>query len=239
MKKLFAFAAAVGVTLASGVAAQAASASGGPATTEFEVTITNVSQPGLLDTPRAGGTVPLSPGVYSVARGASSPMFRNGQLASDGIEDIAEDGNTAVLLDEAEANKRTVAAGVFSDGGGPIFSGNSATFTIDASPGDRLFLATMFVQSNDFFLADDGKGIRLFNGNDAVSGDVTATIDLWDSGTEADTAPGTGPDQKPVQLTDDQGPDENSVVLLASQTGDGFDLPAEDQVIKVTITPLG
>lgn len=220
-----------------------ATAGAAPKQTTFEVTVTNVSAFGLLDTERAGGTVPLSPGVYAVAKGSDNPMFQNGKVASDGIEDIAEDGNTAELLAEVDSNNRVTDSGVFATMDGPIapalFTGTSATFTVTASPGDRLYLATMFVQSNDFFFADSGHGIKLFNGSTPVEGDITSGIDLWDSGTEQDTAPGTGPDQKPVQLTDDQGPAENSVVLLASQTGDGFDLPADESVIEVTITPIG
>lgn len=210
-----------------------------PKVETFQVTIANVSTPGLLDTPRAAGTVPLSPGVYGVSRGARNPIFRNRQVARSSLEDIAEDGNTMALASELAADHRVSASGVFSTAAGPLFAGESATFTVTASPGDRLFLATMFVQSNDFFFADRGHGIKLFSGSSPVSGDVTSKIDLWDAGTEEDTAPGTGPDQKPVQLTDNQGPSENSVVLLASRTGDGFHLPDDRDVIRVTITPMG
>lgn len=243
MKKFLTTLTLIAMTATASAFLVASPATAAPPLTTFEVTITNVSAFGLLDTDRAGGTVPLSPGVYAVAAGAANPMFRNGKAATDGIEDIAEDGNTAELVAQVEANKRVSDSGTFETSDGPIapalFTGTSATFTVSAKPGDRLYLATMFVQSNDFFFADDGHGIKLFNGTTPISGDITGDIDLWDAGTEADTAPGTGPDQKPVQLSDDQGPSENSVVLLASQTGDGFDLPSDAAVIQVTITPVG
>jgi hypothetical protein len=238
MKKLFSLTVAAGLTAALGAGVAEAR---GPQQVTFEVTITNQSVPGLLDTDRAMGTVPLSPPVYAVANGAGPTMFRDGQAASLGIEGLAEDGAVGDLLAELGDVHRVDQAGVAFGPDGPLFAGQSTTFTIAASPGDRLFLATMFVQSNDFFFSDDGHGIALFHGKTPASGDVTSQIDLWDSGTEADTAPGTGPDQKPVMDGID-GPAEDSEstdVTLASETGDGFELPSDEDVIQVTITPVG
>lgn len=238
MKKLIPLTVAAGLAAVLGAGVAEAR---GPQQVTFDVTITNQSVPGLLDTDRAMGTVPLSPPVYAVANGAGPTMFRDGQPASLGIEGVAEDGAVVELLTELDDLRRVDQAGAAFGPDGPLFAGQSTTFRITATPGDRLFVATMFVQSNDFFFADDGHGIRLFHGNQPTSGDVTSQIDLWDSGTEADTAPGTGPDQKPVMDGID-GPAEDSastVVTLASETGDGFDLPSDEDVIKVTITPVG
>lgn len=246
MKKHVTAAAGVMTALSLLGASAATAKPNGPAQNEvtFEVTIENVSDFGLLDTPRAGGTVPLSPGVYAVFNGAKNPLFKNGKTASAGIELIAEDGVTGTAAASLAANRKVSDSGTFVAENGMLapafFSGATGRFTFTASPGQRLSLATMFVQSNDFFLADKGHGIKLFNGTTPISGDITDQIDLWDAGTEVDTAPGTGPFQKPVQDPDatDFGPAENSVVMLASQTGDGFDLPADEAVIKVTITPI-
>ena len=131
MKKLLAAATAAGMTAALG--AGVADAKGQQEVT-FEVTITNVSELGQLDTDRAGGQIPLSPGVWSVGQGADNPMFEVGEPASAGLEDVAEDGVPGVLLDEVLEVNRTDDAAVLPTPVGPILSGQSHTFTVTASP---------------------------------------------------------------------------------------------------------
>ena len=204
--------------------------------TTFTVTVQNVSTPGLINTPRAGGTVPLSPGAWAIFNG-NDPMFTEGQLADKGTEQIAEDGETSTKDAAMGVLSRVRAHGVFQTVAGPIFSGQSAHFSFKAHPGDRLQFETMFVQSNDWFYGFSGKkGLQLFNGNTPVTGDVTSALDVYDAGTEADTPPGTGPDQKPVQATDNQGPTESVVITEARVRHPGFTVPATNRVIKVTIT---
>jgi len=41
--------------------------------------------------------------------------------------------------------------------------GGSYQFNFTANPGEKLSLATMFVQSNDLFYAPNGMGINLFD----------------------------------------------------------------------------
>jgi hypothetical protein len=54
-----------------------------------------------VDTERAGGTVPLSPGVWTVHEDATGfRLYEVGQPASQGIEYIAEDGFVADMLDD-------------------------------------------------------------------------------------------------------------------------------------------
>lgn len=174
------------------------------AATTFDVTINDDSQPGTLNTNRAGGAVPLSPGIYAVYTG-DNPGFTPGKPANAGTERIAEDGfPSAPLGSEAETLsvvKNVLDAGVFSQPKGKVAAlepGESTTFSVTASPDDKLTLETMFVQSNDWFYGLDG--LALFDSNGKpVSGDITGKVKLYDAGTEADTAPGTGPDQKPVQ----------------------------------------
>lgn len=220
------------------VAGPAAAAPGGRAApVTFEVTVTNTSTPGLLDTDRAGGQVPLSPVVHAVHRGAEV-LFAPGEPASEGVERIAEDGTVDAALAELDGQRRVGDTGVLFGDAGPILAGESQRFTVTARPGDRLSLATMFVQSNDYFFADDGEGIRLFQRGEPISGDLTGYLDLWDAGTEQDFTPGTGPFQVLVQDgAIDVGPDEGGVIGLAS--ADGFDLPADEDVIRVTIEPIG
>jgi hypothetical protein len=205
----------------------------------FTVTIENVSTNNLLATTRVNGTVPLSPGVWAVFTG-QNPLFAVGSAADEGTERIAEDGNEAI--EAAAAFGAAVAShGTFSAPGGtnnsPIIgAGETATFTITAEPGDLLQIETMFAQSNDWFYAFGGEGLALFNGTTPITGDVTASLVLYDAGTEEDTAPGTGPDQATVQSTANTGPaDDNTLIRLASLSA--FTIPATTSVIRVTITP--
>ena len=226
--------------------------------TRFTVTVSNVSQAGLIDTDRAAGAVPLSPGAFAVFTG-SDPAFQVGQLADSGTELIAEDGfpsqtlspagTTGTELELLQAASNVSTAGTFqSDGGAdngpaifPAIGGadaESATFSFIASEGDLLQLETMFVQSNDWFYGFGGGGLALFNGSTPISGDVTSSLALYDAGTEADTAPGTGPDQKPVQDPNatNVGPAESLPIQLAADRHPSFTIPATNQVIQVTIT---
>lgn len=208
----------------------------------FTVQIENVSTNNLINTTRANGTVPLSAGVYAVYDD-DNPMFIVGQPANDGLELIAEDGETAQALSTLQSMSG-ILEGTFESPGGPdngpaIFAGESATFTFEASPGDRLQIATMFVQSNDWFYAFGDDGLDLFDGLNAVEGDITSELVLYDAGTEADTAPGTGPDQKPAQDPGavDVGPDDSvNQVQVAATRHATFTIPATSSVIRVTIT---
>ncbi len=208
----------------------------GPTATTFTVTIENVSTENMLPTDRAMGLIPLSPGVYAVYQG-DDPIFTVGGISDAGVEAIAEDGETAMTVAALATNANVSESGAFMGSGGAIVPGDNATFTIEAVPGDLLQIATMFVQSNDWFYAFGGGGLALFNGDTPISGDVTSSIMLYDAGTEEDTAPGEGPDQKLAQGDEiNVGPDDdNTAIRLASE--DGFTIPANNTVIKVTITP--
>jgi hypothetical protein len=202
----------------------------------FTVTVENVSTPGLLNTSRAMGAVPLSPGAWAIFTG-NDPMFTEGKMADIGTERIAEDGAAGAKDAAIGALSKVRAHGIFKTAAGPILPGHSAQFSFKARPGDRLQFETMFVQSNDWFYSfSGGIGLQLFNGKTPVTGDVTSALKLYDAGTEADTPPGTGPDQKPVQATDNQGPTESVVVTVASVRYPEFTIPATNAVIKVTIT---
>ncbi len=214
---------------------------GTPAPTSFTVTVQNVSTPNVVATARANGTVPLSPGAYAVFTG-TDPMFTVGSTADAGTELIAEDGFPATKAAALLAMTSVKKSGTFDSPGGPdngpaIFAGETSTFTFTASPGDKLQFALMFVQSNDWFYAFSNSGLPLFTGNAPITGDITSQLVLFDAGSEADTAPGTGAFQKPVQdpAATNVGPaDPNALVRLASTSG--FSIPATASVIRVTIT---
>jgi len=210
--------------------------------TKFMVTIENVSEPGLIDTDRANGIVPLSPGVYALyktAEGARA-VFAEGSPADEGTKLIAEDGVAMPKADQLASESSIASSGIIQGPNGPILPGEPFTFEIEAKPGYYLQILTMFVQSNDWFYSFEGFGLPLFDGYHPVSGDVTKYLALYDAGTEEDTAPGTGPFQVLAQEpgTTDVGPDDAvSVIRSAKMRHPDFDIPPTASVIKVTVTP--
>lgn len=155
---------------------------------------------------------PFSPGVVYAFNGAQDPLFTQEQSAptASGLEALAEDGSVQTAFDYLNGQGLSVAA---SDG--PILPGNSLVFEIEALPGDKLGFATMFVQSNDWFLAFNNNGVELFSSSgDPVSGtDFSIQAYLFDAGTEEDEAVGFGANQAPRQAGANTGdPDDDNTV---------------------------
>ncbi|EMA55074.1 MULTISPECIES: ferritin-like domain-containing protein [Halococcus] len=208
----------------------------------FTATVANVSTPGTLDVDRADGVVPLSPPVWAVYSGGENPAFVPGEDANEGTEIVAEDGFPMTLAQTVASAENTTDSGVAPSPGGSLETpalgpGESVEFGFSAAPGDQFTMETMFVQSNDWFYGFEG--LSLFNGEEPISGSVTDHIAVYDAGTEADTAPGTGPDQKPVQDPEamDVGPKEDESIQLAAERHPDFDIPDASEILEVTITP--
>lgn len=191
----------------------------------FKVKIVNVSKDDTLKVPGASAVkAPIAPGVFVVSE-SKSPIFKIGKAAGmDGLEALAEDGNFEPLQKALQAK--------FPDHAGMFVPGLEFTFT--AKPGERLSFATMFVQSNDKFYAPKGGSLALFDGNGKpISGDLTASVRLFDACTEVDQQPGAGADQAPRQKAANQGAQQKGAVVEAK---DGFAYPAVADVIGVEIS---
>jgi hypothetical protein len=180
--------------------------------TTFTVTITTNEDAEL--------PTPLAPGAYVVHTSMDTLFVENQADRGDGLEALAEDGDPNGLVTSLGSAATVSVAGAFTnpDGGdeaGPALPGSSYGFTFEATPGDYLSFATMFVQSNDWFFAPASSGISLFDGDTAIEGDITSLIGLWDAGTEVDETPGEGPNQAPRQsgpnTGDTQGAQINAV----------------------------
>ena len=133
----------------------------------------------------------FSPGVVYSHQGNQTPFFTNGQAAiqNSGLEELAEDGSADLAytylngLDNVTAVKSN----------GPITPGNSISFEIEVSPGDRLNYATMLVSSNDWFISNNQAGIELYNADGTIKTDFEVNKSyLYDSGTEIDQVVGLG-----------------------------------------------
>jgi hypothetical protein len=223
-----------------------------PVPAEFFVRIENVSDQGVL-------TTPFSPGVW--ANHDPSPTNFFAELAprpGEGLEELAEDGDPTNLAMGIMDNAGFLQTGVFDtpDGAGapaPIMPGEMYEFTFTADPFTRLSLATMLVQSNDLLMATGVEGVGLFAGNGSPLGerDVTASIAIWDVGTESNQALAQGPNQAPYQAGPNIGaPESGGVFPFASSTramplasaligvevdqGNGVEVPADEYTITFT-----
>jgi len=209
--------------------------------TEFEVTVENVSTAETLQTMEGSAAVPLSPLAYAV-HGGDAALFAEGDPASGGLEMLAEDGDPETLAEEVGMDASAADAVAVPDGAEeahPIGPGESYSFTVEAHDGQRLSLATMFVQSNDLFYAPAPEGLHLFDDGDPVNGDVTGEFTLWDAGVEVNEEPGAGPNQAPRQDGPDTGEDEDAAVRRVADAMGDYDYPEVESVLAVTVSPAG
>ncbi|MCP4303445.1 MAG: hypothetical protein GY788_00890 [bacterium] len=191
----------------------------------FTVTVANTSDAAQLATP-------LAPGAF-IVHTSMETLFADGTVdRGEGLEALAEDGDPSGLVTSLAALSTVSTSGAFTnpDGGdeaGPALPGSSYSFTFEATPGDYLSFATMFVQSNDWFFAPASSGINLFDGDMPVAGDVTDLVGLWDAGTEVDETTGEGANQAPRQAGPNTGDDQGAPITAVSDY---------DGTISVTIT---
>ena len=174
---------------------------------QFTVHVENVSTPQTLKLSNGmTAPAPTAPVLWTITDDGN-PLFTPGRFdRGQGLERLAEEGNPGVLADylrervKAIASSGVVTMPVGDAAAGPITPGKAYEFTVSAAPGQRLTLAFMFGQSNDWFYAPGAKGIALFDaGGKPLSRDVTAELSLWDAGTETNEEPGLGPNQAPRQ----------------------------------------
>jgi Spondin_N len=221
---------------------------------EFTVRIEDVSNRHTLHTSTGDKVVGLSPGMWVLHTG-NNPIYLVGARASTGLQRLAEDGNPEGLYSDLQVNPAVKGIGAYNVAMTPypvagfIGPGQAYEFIVsNASPGDRLSFATMFIDSNDWFYSNNSTGIDLFNADRTpFSGDVTAQVGLFDAGTEANEEPGVGPNQAPRQPRPRSGQATDEAVYAivgpavgASVKGNGdrsWGAPPVADVIKVTITP--
>ena len=183
---------------------------------------------------RTGLTVVSSPGAYAVHGSGTEPLFMDGSTdLGQGLEAIAEDGMPMALATSLAGNEDVAASGAIGEM--PIGPGGTFTVTFEASPDDRLSLATMVVPSNDLIFSFGSRGIALFNEDGTPrSGEVGGDLRIWDVGTEVDQAPGVGLDQVHLQPAPDTGAaDANTNVREYSE--DAY--PSASSSLSITLTP--
>lgn len=163
---------------------------------------------------------------------AASPMA--GCVDDDTTADPGSTHRFAVTLENISPPRPLIHAGRF-DAIGP---GGILELSFTAGRRQRVSFATMFAESNDWFFGPPAEGLALYDADGAPrSGDVTAEIKLWDAGTEADQEPGLGPDQAPRQQAPNTGARDLNNTVRPAENRFG-NLPAVDQVLRVTLTPV-
>jgi hypothetical protein len=181
----------------------------------------------------AGVATPLSPVVWAVADKRDLLFAQGMPDYGKGLESLAEEGNPKPLMEYLAS--RGIQAG--TAGTAPLAGGASVSFDVMPREGEALFLATMFGQSNDLFFAPAGDGIPLMDGKAWRNGDVTGWISLWDAGTEANEAPGVGPNQAPRQSAPGMGGPGEGKVQAIGDVMDGFAYPKAGDLIEVNLKP--
>ena len=140
----------------------AAHATAAEAGQRYRVTITNITK-GQTFTPQ-----------LVVAHRGSLTLFTLGQAASDGLEILAEDGNTAALT--AEVRQKGASAVTI---GGLLAPGSSASTVINVKPGQtHISVAAMLIPTNDAFMAVNA--IRL-----PGAGQAAVSAPAYEAGTES------------------------------------------------------
>ncbi|WP_231367549.1 spondin domain-containing protein [Gillisia sp. JM1] len=188
-----------------------------------------------------GLIVPLSPGAWAVHEEGTMHIYALGvPVFGNGLEAVAEDGTSMALANYLSTLATVSASAAFNtpvgaSSPGPIGPGQSYKFSFTASEGMNLSLATMFIQSNDWFYSFDETGIPLFNNGVAIDGNITSQVFLYDAGTEIDEYPGAGLFQVIRQPAPNTGaPDPNNLVRLVGDS-EFNNVPPTSQVIMITI----
>jgi len=210
--------------------------------TTFLVTFENVSSPGDLATSAGPVDIVYAPGVWAIFD-IGGELFTIGSPASEGVERLAEDGNNQPLFVEARNLALIGPYGTFGQGDrtamsydeAPMEPGAVVEVEIVAEAGTVFSFASMFVQSNDVFVAPAGGSLFLFDGEGRpVSGDVTDQLVFYDAGTEVDEEIGVGANQAPRQAAPDTGDDPDGLVQTVPVE---LGYPAVADSFRLTLTP--
>lgn len=152
-------------------------------------------------------------------------IFRASVLASTALAAFTlsscRDSNNATMTDMAFQRTITfenvvnpkdfVESGSFQGTGNPpvILPGQSVSVKFNAGKTQALMFATMYGDSDDWFFASQQPGIKLFDANgNAITGDVSSSVRLWDNGSKNDITGQT--ESKPIM----QVPNVNASKLM-------------------------
>ena len=174
----------------------------------YEVTITNLTK----------GQIFSHPVVLS--HNSSYSLFQLGQPVSGALAELAEDGLTQPLIDDAMATGLVFDAVANAT---PLPPGQSTTLEIQVtSKYDEISVAGMLVITNDAFFAVRNAKVRTLPFKNGFSRPMTIMAEAYDAGSEANTEmcsdiPGPPCNNMGVRVTDGA---EGYVFVHAGITGD-------------------
>ncbi|MCH8815687.1 MAG: spondin domain-containing protein [Chloroflexi bacterium] len=119
---------------------------------------------------------PFTPPLIA-AHTSDTGLFTVGEAASEGVKEIAENGNLETLAAAVAADSAVIAA---STGDAAVLPGETATLTIDAPSGSYLSWVSMLICTNDGFVGIDSLALQ-------ATGSQTVDKDAYDAGTETNT----------------------------------------------------
>lgn len=173
----------------------------------------------------------FSPVLVVVYSGNDNPIFKTGENdRGEGLKELSQQGNADVLAAFLKTKPGVKEVFVLKDPAGTILKpringndGGKASQVISARKGDRIALATMYAQSNDWFIAATNNGI-----DGATRGDISSIMGLFDSGTLVSSFPGAHIGPQPAET-------ESQPVQQLANPNQFNTLPSLPQMIKVTI----
>ncbi len=150
--------------------------------------------------------------------------------------DVNEDQVMQKLDDVNVADHMIFNTPVGSSDAGPAEPGMSYSMEFTINEDERVTLASMVAQTNDWFIApraNEGLDLAALT-EGQFDKDITSEFAVWDAGTEEDETFGEGPNQAPRQPEPNTGPaDDNATVRLVEG-----ELGQVEKYIQVQLTRL-
>ena len=143
--------------------------------------------------------------VVGAVHGSGARLWQAGELASPGMEDMAETGRTGLLVGEAEALVSTGSVREAVTGGWIPTSPGSVTLTVQVTREHPLVtLVSMLAPSPDWFVGTESLDLR---DGDGWAEEVSVALTVWDAGTDSGadyTSPNADTDPaEPIALIQD------------------------------------
>jgi hypothetical protein len=216
---------AILMSLFGGVALGGAAGTEGPVT--FTVSIDSVMTLQTLAFPDGSHTSRLiSPGVYVVAKDRFL-FLTPGQSARAGLERVDEVGELSPSLVSTRRDRPELKPTQFL---------HNEDFTITGEPGDHLHLAVIFAHADDVLDTPREAGIDLFTADGRpVSGEMTASLVLWNAGTDVNEAPSIDVHQASRPTAQNKGDPEQCPVALANHR---LGYPRVASVLRLRVSPV-
>jgi hypothetical protein len=211
-----------------------------PESVTLDLVLANVATEPIVASDASEHDVKLAPALVCV-HDPEIAIFTPGEpLLWPEFEALAEDGNPQDVA-EALANTEGVTfTGILAHQDEVTYEaaaslpGDSGHLLITAPRGSVVSIAFMFGESNDAFLANDVP-IEPIVDHVANAGEWTASIGLWDAGTEVNEELGIGPNQAARQANPGDGEAENGVVTaIDGVDAQGFAFPATGDVLQLS-----